>query len=200
MIKTLNLFFSIFSQLLKLRYFKGIRFEDAFIGSSIQELEKEFDQIDFDNIISSNQDEIIPDIEKHIELTKIVSKGRPESDERILSEVNECVDLGYVDVKQHQENVNIQFHASDFDRNSSLNDDLQKKKRMEPLQMQTKVEMNIVNVNSNSKHDSQPLDLVSSQDNKDRVDDNTADEELTIVKKLNIQTLASLNKQVPNKY
>ena len=44
---------------LKLNYFEGIKFEDAFMEAPIQELENEFDLIDFNKIMSNNQDENI---------------------------------------------------------------------------------------------------------------------------------------------
>ena len=179
--------------------FEGITFDDALIESSIQEMEKEFGQINFDNIIANNQEENIQDKKKHMELTTIVSNAETEFD--IQSEVYEIAEFGAVDIKQNQKNVHIQFDPSDIDRNSPFNDDLQmdSNKKIESLEIQTKV--TIHNNNENSKNDligisSQPHGLVSSQSIKEREIDTMADGDLTDIKDMKLHGHTSLNKHV----
>ena len=97
-------------------------------------------------------------------------------------------------MKQSQKNVDIQFHASDFVRNSPFNDDLQmnSNKKIESPEMQTQDEIH--NVSSNSK--SQPLDIVSSQSFRCREMDTTVDVDLTAINSLKLHTHPSVNKQV----
>ena len=166
----------------------------------IQELEKEFDQIDFDRIMSKNQKENITGKDEYMELTTDVSKADPEFN---ISEVDDSIEHGAPDIRQNQENVDVQFHDSDLDRNFPFNDDQQmmSDKKIESLEMQTQVEIH--NVNSKSKHDldttsSQPLDLVSSQSHRNGEVATPADEDLTDKKPLNLQTYTSLNEQVLN--
>ena len=148
----------------------------------IQELEKEFDQINFDHIIASKQDENI--------------QSESESDSMSVT-----VDSDAVDVKKNKKSFDIQLHDLDFDRNSPFNDDLQmdSNKKIESLEIQTQVEIH----NENSKHEidtniSQTLDLVSSKSHRNGEVATAADEDLTDKKPLNLQTNTSLNEQVLN--
>jgi hypothetical protein len=118
-------------------------------------------------------------------------------------EADKSVELGDVNIKQNQENVDVQFHNSDLDRNFPFNNDQQmiSDKKIESLEMQTQDEIH--NVNSKSKHDldttsSQPLDLVSTQSDRDEKMVTAADEDLTDKKPLNLQMYISLNEQVLN--
>ena len=169
--------------------------------TSIQELEKEFEQINFEKIMSNNQEENIPDKEKHTKLTTNVSKANLELN--ILSEADKSEELGDVDIKENQENVDVQFHDSDLDRNFPFNNDLQMNtnKKIELLEMKTQVEIH--NVNSNTIHDldttiSLPLDLESSQSIRNGEIDNSVDGDSTVIKPLKIQTYTLLNEQVIN--
>ena len=146
----------------------------------IQELENEFDQINFDHIIASKQDENI--------------QSESESDSM-------SVDSDAVDVKQNQKNVYIQYNALDFDRNSPFIDDLDmdSNKKIESHEMQTQVETH--NANLNSEHDSnktisQPVFFLSSQSERDVEVETAIDGDLTDIKPLILQTYKSLNKQV----
>ena len=144
---------------LKLSYFKGITFDDANFEAPIQQLEEEFGHINFVDILANNQDRNIQEKEKHdkekhmlklkknksymMELWSISSED-DESEESMWSE----------DI--NQKDVDTQFHASDFDRNSHFNYDLWKEsnKEMEPLEMQN---------HDSDERSSQPLDRMSSQ-------------------------------------
>ena len=146
----------------------------------IQELEKQFDQINFDHIIASKQDENI--------------QSESESDSM-------SVDLEAVDVKQNLKNVDIQFHAPDFDRNSPFNDDLDmdSNKNIESLELQTQVVIHTANLNSeydSNKTISQPLDFVSSQSVGEL--NTLVDGHLTVIKLSKLQNHTSLNEQVLN--
>ena len=187
----------------KLSYFEGIKFENAFMETSIQELEKEFEQINFEKM-SNNQEEIIPDKEKHTN-TKLTTneKLKANLELNILSEGDKSVELGDVDIKENQENVDVKFHDSDLDRNFPFNNDLQMNtnKKIELLEMKTQVEIH--NVTSNTIHDldttiSLPLDLESSQSIRDGEIDTSVDGNSTVIKPLKIQTYTLLNEQVIN--
>ena len=145
--------------------------------------------------MSNNQDETTPGKEEHTELTTNVSKADLELN--LLSESDKSVELGDVDIKQNQENVDIQVHAPELDRSSSFNDDLQMEsnKKIESLEMQTQVKINI------DTNISQPLDLESSLSIRDREMNSAADGYLTVIKQLKLKQLklqphTSLNRQV----
>ena len=110
----------------------------------IQELEKEFDQINFEKIMSNNKEENIPDKEKHTELTTNVTNADLELN--ILLKADKSLELGDVDIKQNQENVDVQFHDSDLDRNFLFIDDQQmiSEKKIESPEMQTQVDEKMV--------------------------------------------------------
>ena len=160
----------------------------------IQKLEEEFDYI-----IASNQEKNIPGEEKNIELTTNVSKADLELN--ILLEADKRVELDDVDLKKNHRIVDVTLHASDFDRSSPFNDDLQmdSNKKIELLEMQTQVAIH--NENSNTKHNSdttisQPNELESSLSIRDGEMNAKADEYLTVIKLLKPQTHTSLNGQV----
>ena len=162
-------------------------------------MEKEFDQINFDDIISNSQDDNIKGNKKHMEPSSNVLKAEPKFN--TTSEVDNIVELDAVDLKQNQEHVEIQFHAPDFVRKSPFNDDLQmdSHKKTESHEILTHIE--IPNANSNTKHDSdkafsQPLDLESSQSIRDKEMVTSADGDLTVIKLSKLQSHPSLNEQV----
>ena len=120
-----------------------------------------------------------------------------ESEGSNSSEAGENIELDAFDIKQIEENIDIQVHASDFDRNSPFNDDIQidSNKNIESLKMQTQVE--IPKVDSNSMHglyktSSQPLELVSSQFTGDRAMDTTPAGDFTVI----IHAQSSMDTQV----
>ena len=165
----------------------------------IQELEKEFDQIDFDKIMANNQDENTPGKEKHTELTMNVSRANLELN--MLLGADKSVELGDVDIKQNQENINVQFHDSYLDRNFPFNDDQQmlSDKKIESLEMKTQVEIHNENSNTNQNIDtniSQPLDLESSLSIWDKEIDNSVDGDLIVIKLSKLQMHTSLDGQV----
>ena len=162
--------------------------------AQIQELEKEFDQIDFDKMMLNNQDEKTPVKEKYMEITTNISKADPEFN---ISEVDDSKELCALDIRQNQKKVDVQFHASDLDRNSPFIDDLQmdSNKKIESLEMQTQVEIH----KENSKHEidtniSQPLDLVSTQSDRDKKMVTKVD----VIKLSKLQNHTLLNEQVLN--
>ena len=164
----------------------------------IQELEKEFDQIDFDKIMSNNKDEKKPSKEKHMELTTNISKADPEFN---ISELDNSKELCALDIRQNQKNVDVQFHVSDLDRNSSFNNDQQKyssNANIESLEMQTQIEIHKENSNSNLNIDtniSQPLNLESSPI-RDKEIDTSVDRDLPVIKLSKLQMHTILNKKV----
>ena len=161
--------------------------------ATIEELEKEFDQIDFDKIMSNNHDEKTPVKEKHMELTINISKADPEFN---ISEIDDSIELGALDVRQNQENVDVQLHSSDLDRNSPFNDDLQtdSNKNIESLEMETQVEIHNVNSNTNSDITiSMPNELHSSPFIRDKEIDTSVDGDLTVIKLSKLQNEQVLN-------
>ena len=117
----------------------------------------------------------------------------------MLLGADKSVELGDVDIKQNQENINVQFHDSYLDRNFPFNDDQQmlSDKKIESLEMKTQVEIH----NEKSKHEidtniSQTLDLVSTQSDRDEKMDTAVDDDLTVLKLSKFQTHTSLNEQV----
>ena len=163
----------------------------------IKELEKQFDQINFDKIMSNNQDEKRGK-DKNMELTTNLSKADPEFN---ISKPDDSIDLGAQDIRQNQENVDVQFHASYLNRNSPFNDVIltDSHKNIELLEMQTQVYIHKENLNSNQNIDtniSQPLDLESSQIIRDKEIDTSVDGDLTVIKLSKLQTHTTLNKKV----
>ena len=119
--------------------------------------------------MSNNQDENTTGKEKHMELT-----------------------TNAPDIRQNQENVDVQFHSSDLDRNSPFIDDLQTNshKNIESLEMETQVEIH--NENSNHEIDTN----ISTQSDRDERMVTAVDGDLTVLKLSKFQPHTSLNEQV----
>ena len=108
-----------------------------------------------------------------------------------------------MDIKQHHENDDIQIYASDFYRKSSFNRELQmnSNKKIESFEMPTQVQIH--NVDSNSKHDldetsAQPFYLLTSRALTNREKTTMTDGDLNVIKPLKLQTHTSLHEQVLN--